>query len=382
MNNILNKLNSTRVKGYSLLETSVVLAVAASVAVGGSYKLNEKFKNDAVESFIGEMAAITQNANNCYDSGVCANNDKLIGGWDPDRSSQEYDNDLGLGVSGFANYKSTLDDKDAHNRINDLIIIYPGIKSDLGQRIAREMGLVAEYKDDPDNAAFGILEIKIASRDYTKGEDTVGYDMVRDRVQTEGLEFDEDKFLNVLGAGDVHTQRITLDGVEIDDKDATHLYSLRSFLHHGKECDYAVGFDSEAFDCVDPDIEYGVDPDNPIGGWCQFDEVGSVKPGHSTWDPVLGECYTPNHYVEEGGVLISRNRNGSVRFLACTKWGKRKKWTYRNHNKPDRHIHGPVSGHHYRMKHYCSSSGVKSSRKEVSSVACNTAYYYTYSCTY
>ena len=227
----------------------------AIVSLGGLYQLNTKLENDAVEQSVKRLSLAAEESYSCWDAGICRHDNELIGGWNSDRTI--YNTELGLGSGSLSSFSADLDVTDANGKTNNLIITASNVKSDIGRRVARELGTAAEYKDNG-NGDSGQVEFKVGipgTEFALRGVIEKAVVSAIEKIQTQDLEFgpadpdDEDEAIrkNIMGAGDVDAQTITIDGVEIDKDLALSVHSIK-----GKKCPNGVAFDDNSFSCAPP----------------------------------------------------------------------------------------------------------------------------------
>ena len=217
--------------GFSLLETSLVLAVVALVSLGGLYTVNQKLENDAVEKSVVRLSAAIEKAYLCWDSEKCQHSNGSEYGWNPettnyvssfdaDDKTVDYGFELGLKKEEhWQKYKVAvyLDDPDDNGIIYNLILtLQLGVPEKIALRIAGALGSTAEVKDH--NSGNGevavVLKIGIPGTEFAFREFV---NEAANLIGTKDLVFgsadpDDDNDvepINILGLDDVGTKTVT-----------------------------------------------------------------------------------------------------------------------------------------------------------------------------
>ena len=298
------------------------------VSIGGLTALNSKLENDAVSARVSRLSTVIEAAYECYVAGeapngckAAASDDQLsLGGWSPD---VDYNSKLSaytpteLGVGRYADYSASPGQVE-NERIRHLQIMVEIVDDVIGKRVAREVG--GEYINGEVVVPVGVpgTEMAITSAvgravERTRTGDFEADDFLLEREDKEN----EGQFFrkNIVGAGDVDSQTVTIDGVEIDKNLATSLKSVS-----GLNCPGGLAFNGDSFVCEAPPPA----PVPPAG--CLINGAirpqGSVTSTRSYRRCRCGTGYTYNrrYLCSVGGVSVhvSSSRWGSCNTSGCT----------------------------------------------------------------
>ena len=229
------------------------------VSIGGLTALNSKLENDAVSARVSRLSTVIEAAYECYVAGeapkgckAAASDDQLsLGGWSPD---VDYNSKLSaytpteLGVGRYADYSASPGQVE-NERIRHLQVMVEIVDDVIGKRVAREVG--GEYINGEVVVPVGVpgTEMAITSAvgravERTRTGDFEADDFLLEREDKEN----EGQFFrkNIVGAGDVDSQTVTIDGVKIDRTLASSLATVSAMNCRSNQM---VAFNGGKFSC-------------------------------------------------------------------------------------------------------------------------------------